>query len=174
MDRATKDQFIKDLNESFKANPHLIMTRNLGLTVNDARELRREIKKAGGRFKVIKNRLAKRAAEGTGAEGIVDHFSGPIAIAMHESDPVALAKVLKGFVKEHPQLELVGGLVDARDVVDAKGVEHLATLPGLDELRGQIAAMINTPATQLVRLLGTPGEQTARVIGARRDQLEEG
>ena len=173
MDRATKAEFVKDLNEAFQSNPHLIMTRNLGLKVNDARVLRREIKKAGGRFKVIKNRLAKRAAEGTGAEMLADQFTGPIGIAMHDSDPVALAKVLKGFVKEHPQIELVGGVVDAKEVVDAKGVEHLATLPGLDELRGQLVAMINTPATQLVRMLGTPGEQTARVIGARKDQLEE-
>lgn len=172
MDRATKNEFIRDLNAAFEENPHLIMARNSGLTVNDARELRREIRKAGGRFKVIKNRLAKRAAEGTGAAHLVDHFTGPIAIAMHGSDPVVLAKLLKDFVKEHPKLELVAGVVDGKEVVDAKGVEHLATLPGLQELRAQLAALINTPATQIVRMLGTPGEQTARVIGARRDQLE--
>ncbi|HXV76157.1 MAG TPA: 50S ribosomal protein L10 [Candidatus Polarisedimenticolaceae bacterium] len=169
MNRADKAALIETLNGEFSAAPHVIVASFRGLTVNQANELRRRVSRAGGRYRVIKNRLARRAASGTPVEKLSRTFVGPCAVATHDSDPVALAKTLTEFVKDNPQVELVSGLVDAKETIDASGVKQLATLPGLSELRAQLLALVQTPATTLVRLLNTPGAQIARVVDARRE-----
>jgi large subunit ribosomal protein L10 len=171
VNRAEKTAVVEGMREGFEKTPHLILTSFRGLTVNQATALRRKIRGVGGSYKVVKNRLAKRAAGGTGVEFLIQNLSGPCALAGHESDPVALAKALSEFAKENPQLELLAGLVDAREVIDPGGVKQLATLPGLPELRAKLLALIQTPATSLLRLIATPGTQLARVVDARNDSL---
>ena len=79
---------------------------------------------------MVKNRLAKRAAAGTPLEPLQARLTGPCAVATHPSDPVELAKVMTGFAKDNPQLEVVAAVVDAQQVLDAAGVKQLAALPG--------------------------------------------
>lgn len=172
MDRAEKIATVERLAEAFKATPHFVLTDFTGLTVNQANELRARVRQAGGTYRVIKNRLAKRAAEGTPVEKLAVMLQGPRAMAAHASDPVVLAKVLAEFAKDNPQLELVGGIVDAKEVLDADGVKALSKLPGMPELRAQLLALIQTPATTLLRLINTPGGQLARVVDARREAQE--
>ena len=172
MKRAEKIDLVEQLNQEFSTKPHMVLASFKGLTVNQANALRRTISGIGGTYRVVPNRLAKRAAAGTGAEGLSASFSGPCGIATHVDDPVALAKVLAGFAKENPQIEIMAGLVDAREVLDQAGMKQLATLPSLPELQAQLLAMLQTPATMLVRLLGTPGTQVARVLDARQEQQE--
>lgn len=172
MNRAEKIKVVEELNQEFSNKPHIVLASFKGLTVNQANELRRKIGGIGGSYRVVPNRLAKRAVAGTAAEALGASISGPCAIATHADDPVALAKVIAGFAKEHPQIELLAALVDSREVVDKAGVKQLATLPSLPELQAQLLALIQTPATTLVRLLATPGTQVARVLDARREQQE--
>ena len=174
MKREQKIAAVEELSETFRENPHVILTAFSGLTVDQATELRRRVRATGGSYRVIKNRLAKRAATGTPVEPLAESMTGPRAIASHASDPVALAKVLSEFAKDNPAIELVAGVVDARDVLDADGVKGLAALPGLQECRAQLLCLIQTPATMLVRLLGTPASQLARVLDARKEKLESG
>jgi large subunit ribosomal protein L10 len=169
VNRAEKVNVAEQLHESFAQTPHIIVTSFRGLSVNQATELRRQVRAAGGSYRVIKNRIAKRAAAGTAMEKLSENLTGPCAVAAHESDPVSLAKALQTFVKDNPQLELLAGIVDATAVLDAQGVEALSKLPGLPELRAQLLALIQTPAQTLVRLIGTPGTQIARVIDAHRE-----
>lgn len=171
MNRAEKVANVEEFNRLFSTAPHLIVAGFRGLTVNQANLLRAKVGEAGGRYRVIQNRLAKRAVQGTAMEKLAESFAGPCAVASHEDDPVALAKVLSDFAKDNPQLELLAGIVDAKDEIDAKGVKQLASLPGLPELRAQLLALVQTPATSLARLLSTPATQTARVIDARRETL---
>jgi large subunit ribosomal protein L10 len=170
--RAEKTVWIDEMHAGFEQAPHAVLARFTGLTANQANELRRRVRAAGGKYTVLQNRLAKRAAAGTAVERLSDQFSGPCALAVHPTDPVGLAKTLADFTKDNPQIEILVGLVDAKEVVDAQGVKRLATLPSLPELRAQLLAVIQTPATMLVRLIGTPGTQMARVLDARREKLE--
>ena len=167
MNRTEKTDVVARMNESFALAPHAILATYRGLTVNQATELRRRVRLAGGRVLVIKNRLARRAAAGTPLAPLAQSFSGPCALATHPSDAVALAKTVAEFVKDNPQLELLAGVVDTTELVDAKGLKQLATLPGLPELRAQLLRVIQAPATTLVRLLATPATQLARVVDAR-------
>jgi len=166
--RTEKEAAVAQMSQLFQESPHLFLAGYRGLTVNQASELRDKIRSAGGRYQVVKNRLAKRAMQGTPAEPLSDKFDGPCGVATHDSDPVILAKALAEFAKDHKeQIRLLAGLVDAKDLIDAAGVQELSKLPGLPELRAQLLAMFQTPATQLVRLLGTPATQLARVVDAR-------
>jgi len=174
VNRAQKSAVVEMMAATFQKAPHVIVTDFRGMTVNQSTELRRKLRHAGGSFRVVKNRLAKRAAAGTALEKLGSHLVGTRGVACHESDPVALAKALAEFAKEHPQLQLVAGVVDGHNVMGVEGIKTLATLPGLPELRAQLLALFQTPATQLVRLLSTPASQVARALDARREKLESG
>jgi large subunit ribosomal protein L10 len=173
VNRDDKIATVEHLRETFEQSPHVIVTNFRGLSVNKANELRRKIGGAGGKYRVIQNRLARRAAAGTPAEGLMEMLDGACALATHESDPIVLAKTLAEFSKDNPQLQLLAGVIDAKELVDAAGVKQLAKLPGLLGLRAQLLALIQTPATSLVRLLGTPGSQLARVVDAHREGMDE-
>lgn len=172
MNRADKTRMVGALAETFRAMPHLVLADYRGLSANQANELRRRVRGVGGSVLVLKNRLAKRAAEGTALEKIQDRLRGPCAVAAHGSDPVVLAKTLDEFAKENPQLRLMAAVVDAGEVLEAADVKTLASMPGLQDLRARLLALLGTPATQLVRLLGTPASQMARALDARREKLE--
>ena len=172
MKREDKINLVEELNQEFSTKPHMVLATFKGLSANQANDLRRKISGVGGGYRVVPNRLAKLAAAGTGAEGLSASLSGPCGVATHADDPVVLAKTLAAFAKENPQIEMLAGLVDARDVVDPAGLKQLAMLPSLPELQAQLLAMFQTPATMLVRLLGTPGTQIARVLDARNEKQE--
>ena len=172
MNRADKIEAVKQMNEAFQQTPYLILASFRGLSVNQATDLRRKIRAAGGSYRVIQNRLAQRAAEGTAVARLTERFSGPCAIASHDTDPVALAKALGEFAKDHPQVRLLAGIVDAKELLDSEGLKALGQLPGLPELRAQLLSLLLNPATALVRLLNTPGTQIARAMEARRESQE--
>jgi large subunit ribosomal protein L10 len=172
VNRAEKATAIERMNKTMTENPHVILTAFSGLTANQANALRLKVRGAGGSISVIKNRLARRSADGTPVEPLGKHFNGPCALASHPDDAVALAKALSEFAKDNPQLEVVAGIIDARDLVDRAGVKQLSSLPGLPELRAQLLSLIQTPAGSLVRLLNTPGGQIARVIDAKAQKGE--
>ncbi len=126
--------------------------------------LRGRMKAAGASLKVAKNRLVKLALKGTDAEHISDLFQGPTVIA-YSADPVAAPKVAADFARTNDKFVILGGAMGATNL-DKQGVEALATLPSLDELRARLVGMINTPATRIAGVLQAPAGQLARVFGA--------
>jgi large subunit ribosomal protein L10 len=174
VNRTEKATVVESLAERFRSTPHVILADYKGLTAGQATELRRKIRVVGGTYLVLKNRLARRGSEGTSVGKIADRLKGTCGLAAHATDPVALAKVVSEFAKDHPQFRLLACVVDAKEVYEAEGIKRLATLPGRQELRAQLLALINTPATQLVRLINTPAGQIARAVDARREKLEGG
>ncbi len=172
MNRAEKNAMIEGLTKTFNDNPHIIVAGFRGLSANQANVLRRKIDETGGSCRVIRNRLAKRAAVGTPAEVLIGEFEGPCAVLTHVDDPVVLAKALVGFAKKNPHVVARAGLIDAKALIDVDAVMQLSKMAGLPELRAQLLALFQTPATMLVRLLGTPGTQLARVVDANREKQE--
>lgn len=172
MERTQKADVVARMSALFQASPNVILAGFTALEVNKQSELRGKIAAAGGHYVVIKNRLARRAAAGTHVERIASGFVGPCALAVHAHDPIALARVLSGFAKDHPTFELKAAVIDRAAVIEGREISRLAELPGLPELRAQLLALILTPATMLVRLVATPAQQVARVLDARRGTLE--
>ncbi len=149
-----------------------ILAEPRGLDVATVTELRKKCREAQVEYRIVKNTLAIRAAKGTSVESLSDKFVGPTALIMSYSDVVAPAKVIAEFAKDRENFVIRSAVVEGK-VIDAQGVQALAKMPGLPELRQQLASMIAQPATRLVRLLNTPGQQLARVLGARNEQLGE-
>jgi large subunit ribosomal protein L10 len=172
MNRAEKQVLIDELRTEFGASPHAVLLDFRGLGVNAATEFRRKVRQAGSRYRVVKNSLALRAVKGTPLEGLGPKFEGTTGVAYTATDPVALAKVLVDFQKEHPALTLKGGIVSGTEMLDAEGVKALSTMPSLPELRARLLGLLQTPASQLVRLLNTPASQLARVLQAHQDKEE--
>ncbi|MEM1400773.1 MAG: 50S ribosomal protein L10 [Pseudomonadota bacterium] len=170
MKRAEKDQKIADLRDAFAGAEALVLTHQEGLTVAESTDLRRQMREAGASFRVTKNRLAKIAIEGTLFEGLSDQFTGPTAVAF-SNDPVSAAKVAAKFAKDNDKLTIVAGALGDQ-VLDVAGVEALAKLPSLDELRAKIIGMLNTPATKVAGVVQAPAGQLARVVGAHANQGE--
>lgn len=173
MNRAEKNEQIHEVAKTFAAASSVYLVNLAGLTVVQVTDLRRRIKSAKGSCTVVKNRLAIRGAKGTAAEKLAPHFKGPIGIVAHPAEPVSLAKVLTDFAKDHPAFGMKAAVVEGQ-VVGAAEIKHLASLPGLTELRAMLLGVILAPASQLVRVLAAPGQQLARVIEERRKQLGEG
>lgn len=163
--RAQKQQLVDLTNEKLKGSEIALVVHNNGLTVAQMNQLRAKMREAGAQFKVTKNRLAKIATKDTAFENIADLLKGPTAIATSK-DPVAVAKNLVDFAKNNDKLVIVGGAFGATKL-DPKGVESLAKLPSLNELRAKIVGMLQTPATRIACVLQAPGGQVARVISAK-------
>jgi len=173
MNRTEKQELVEELHQEFEAAPHIVLVDFRGLSVPAATEFRRKVKAAGSRYRVVKNRLALRAAKGTSLEKLESAFAGTTGIAWTGEDPVALAKVLVDFAKDYPALALKAGVVAGEQVLDAEGVKELSTMPSLPEMRASFLGLLQAPATKLVRLLSTPGTQMAQVLKAHQDKVEK-
>jgi large subunit ribosomal protein L10 len=170
VNRTEKAELIETLQSTLSEAISVVVTQQVGLTVAESSELRARMREAGAGFKVTKNRLTKIALKGTKYEEMADMFSGPTAMGT-SPDPVAAAKVLVKFAKENDKLTIVGGSLDGK-MLDKAGVEALATMPSLDELRAKLVGLLNAPATKLARVSQAPAMKLARVIQARADQLQ--
>ncbi len=165
MDRAEKESMVASLHQTFEDASIVVVTHYSGLTVAEMGKLRDQMREAGAVFKVTKNRLTRRALEGTKYQPLEEMFTGPTAIAYSE-DPVAAAKAAVNFSKTNDKLIVLGGAL-GDEQLDVNAVKSLASLPSLDELRAKIVAMISTPATRIAVVLQAPAGQVARVLGAR-------
>lgn len=172
MDRTEKREFVAALAAVFAETSMVVVTRNDGLTVAQATDLRRRMRAAGANFKVAKNRLAMLALEGTRFDGIKPLLKGPTALAW-STDPVAVAKAAVEFAKTNDKLVLLGGAL-GNQTLNADGIKALAELPSLDALRAQLVGMLQTPATRVAGVLQAPAGQLARVFGAyaKKDEAE--
>ncbi|MBY6129766.1 50S ribosomal protein L10 [Qipengyuania aquimaris] len=164
MDRSQKADSVAQLTEVFNQAGVVVVTRNLGLTVDQSTELRTKMREAGASYKVAKNRLAKLALKDTDYTGIEEFLNGPTALGYSE-DPVAAAKAVVDFAKTTDKIEIVGGSMGATKL-DEAGVKALASMPSLDELRGKIVGLVNAPATKVAQVVNAPAAKLARVFGA--------
>jgi large subunit ribosomal protein L10 len=161
---------VSALNRVFSSTRIVVVAHYSGLNVAQMTTLRGRMREAGASLKVAKNRLVKLALKDTDVEHISDLFEGPTVIA-YSDDPVAAPKVAAEFAKTHQNLVILGGAM-GRTSLDAKGVQALATLPSLDELRAKLVGMIKTPATRIAGVLQAPAGQLARVFAAYADKGE--
>lgn len=159
MNREEKKQLLSDLNALFSDADTVVVAHYKGLTVAEVSELRDNVRKAGAGFRVTKNRIARLALKDTKFEGIADLFTGPTAIAF-ASDPVAACKACVEFAKTNEKLIVLGGAMGTK-VLSVKEVEHLASIPSLDELRAKIIGLLQAPAAQLARVTKAYSEKEA-------------
>ncbi len=164
MDRAEKQELVASLHEVFSKTSVVVVAHYSGLTVAQMQTLRKQMKQAGARVQVAKNRLAQIALKGTDVASVGALLKGPALIA-YSDDPVAAPKVAVAFAKDYEKFVLLGGAM-GKTALDVDGVKALATMPSLDELRAKIVGLIQAPATKLAQLTTAPAAKLARVVGA--------
>ena len=169
MNKEEKKEAIDKLHEKFARAKTAVITGYSGINVEQITELRSKLRKAQVEYRVVKNTLARKAAEGTGLEPLKDHFIGPVGIALGYDDVVAPAKVLYDFNKTQAKLELRIGVLDGKLLKQAD-IKALASLPSLNALRGMIVGLLQAPASRIVGVLAAPGGQIARVMKAKADK----
>ncbi|MSR03871.1 MAG: 50S ribosomal protein L10 [Gemmatimonadetes bacterium] len=152
MSKAERQSTVETLTAAVKGSPNIYVTDFAGLNVAKLTELRRRLRQAGARYVVVKNTLAQRALAANQVGLLDDHLAGPTGLVLAGTDPLAAAKVLGQFAKEHQKPSVRVGLVDGK-AVDPAYVKRLGELPTRDELLGQLAGCLNGVLYQVVGAL---------------------
>lgn len=158
-----KQKDLEALRRELENSKNLFVTGFEKLRVNQDFELRKTVRGAGGRYKVIKNNIAEKAAAGTPAEELLKSLKGMNSLAWTNADPVALAKALTGYAKANPTFTFRAGMVEGR-VIDVSAITELATMPSREELFSKLLYLINAPAQRLAAAVNAVGRNLAVVV----------
>lgn len=168
----SKQQVVNEISDKLNRAVSAVLTDYRGLNVSEATKLRKELREAGVEYRVLKNTLTKLAAEKVGLDGLNKDLVGPTAIAFSYDDPVAPARILSKFAKDHKKLVLKAGVVEGK-VIDFAGITALAELPSREVLLAQVLAGFQAPVSGFVNVLQGNLRNFACVINAIKEQKEQ-
>ena len=170
---AAKQAIVAELKEKLTGAKGAVLVNYRGLTITQNTKLRRQLREAGVDYRVVKNTMTRIAAQEAGLEGLDVYLEGPTAMAISTTDPVAPAKIITDFVKEHKLqvLEVKAGLVEG-NVIDENGVKALASLPSREVLIAKMLGSMQSPITGLVNVLQGSIRNLVYALDAVRQQKE--
>jgi large subunit ribosomal protein L10 len=151
------------LKQAIEDSKNIFVTGFEKLTVEQDFRLRKAVREAGGKYRVVKNNVAKKAAAETPAKSLLEDLRGMTSLAYTTDDPVALAKALTKYAKENPAFTFKAGMVEGH-VVDVRTINDLAALPSKEELFAKLLFLINASSTRLVRSINGVGRNLAVVL----------
>ena len=170
--KAQKQKDLEALTEQFQKAKAAMLVGFKGMTVPKDQELRNQLREAGVSYEVVKNTLARKAAEGTPIEQASDQFKGVTAIALSQQDPVGLSKAITKFTKANPDIfSFKVGIVEGK-VVELRDVEAIASLPSKEELISKLMFLVNAPAQRLATVTSAVARNLAIVVDQIRAQKE--
>jgi large subunit ribosomal protein L10 len=169
-----KKKDMEALHKELSKASNVFLTGFEKMTVSQDFELRKTIRGAGANYKVIKNRIGEKAAEGIPAGNLLKDLKGMCSIAYTSGDPVALAKALTTYAKANPAFTFKAGMVEGR-VVDVTGINALATMPPKEEIYAKLLFLIQAPAQRLVTAINGVGRNLAVVIdqGVKENKFKD-
>lgn len=149
----------------------LFLLENKGLTVNEVNVLRSQVRKTDSTYRVVKNTVVRMAVEGTDMEGITPFLTGPKVLAYTSGDAVALAKVLKDFAKEHPELTFEEAYLEGQ-ILDPEHARKIADMPTHDELVAKLLQLLQSPVRRLAVALNAPLQNLSSVLNQIADSKQ--
>lgn len=167
-----KAETVAAVHRRLKSAKMAIITEYRGLTVAQMTRLRRDIRDASGEYQVIKNTIVRRALGDTAYGELEKFLKGPNGWVFAYDDPVPLSKALIKFADDTDKLRIKGGMFEGR-FMDPASVKVLSQMPSKPELQAKVLAMINAPATQLLRLVQEPGARIVRLLESVRKTKSE-
>jgi large subunit ribosomal protein L10 len=173
VNKAKKNEMLKELIDKFNRSKSIVFTKNLGLSNKDMAELRNKLREKEIEFKVAKKTLIRLAAKELGITEIPDEIiEGPIGAAMSYEDQVSAANILHKYTKTNKKIELVGGIVD-KELLNSIKIIHLATLPTKNELIAKFMGSLKAPVNGFYSVLNNVLGGFVRVVNAYKDQKTE-
>jgi len=169
LSKERKQAIVAEYEDWLKKSEAVFLTEYTGLTMPAFDELRKRVREAGGEVHVMKNTLGKLAFKSAGLDVPEEYMLGSTAIGIAYSDAPGVAKAIADYAKQQQAIKIKGGFLGVQRVTNQE-VMRLATLPPLPVMRSQLLALLNTPATQLVRLIAEPGRRVAQVLKAFADK----
>ena len=166
-----KKEVVAEVSERLKKAQSIVLAEYRGLPVEDITVLRSRARASGVYLRVLKNTLARRAVQGTPFEKLADQMAGPLAYGISD-DPVAAAKVLSAYAKGNDKLVIKGGAM-RNQLMTAKEVGQLATMPSREELLAKLLGTMQAPVAKFVRTLNEVPTKFVRALAAVRDQKEK-
>lgn len=173
MNRADKGTNIKSLKDKLARAQSVVLFDFRGLKVENDTKLRNEFRAQGCEYRVVKNTLLGHAIKGTAMEAMDKLLAGPTAIAYSFEDPGAPAKIATRIAKEEEKFVIKGGFLDGK-TLDKGGVEALAKLPGIQEMRATFLATLLAAPQSFLRLLQAAPQNFMYLVGAREESLKQG
>jgi len=167
--KAKKIEQVEKLTEELQQASHAIIGTFAKMTVEKDFELRKAVRGAGAKYRVVKNTLAERASKGSKVEEALKDLKGVTSVAYTNGDPVALAKVLSKYAKDNPEYTFKAGIVEGR-VILIKDIDALANMPSKEELYAKLLMLMNAPAQRLVTVMNAVGRDLAVVINQGVEQ----
>lgn len=167
--KAQKNAKVAMMAKELESSTSAIIGSFKGLTASKDFELRKTIREAGGKYHVVKNKLAAKSSQGTKVEAALQGLKGVSAVAYTSGDPVALAKALSGWVKDNAEFTFKLGIVDGK-VINISEINALATMPGKEELFSKLLFLINAPAQRLATVINATGRNLAVVVNQAVEQ----
>jgi large subunit ribosomal protein L10 len=161
--RAKKAEKVTELAAELESSTSAIVGTFAKLTVAQDYNLRKVVRDAGGKYRVLKNKLAGRAAKGTPVEAALQGLKGVSSVAYTAGDPVALTKAISTWVTDNAEFTFKLGIVDGK-VISIEEIKQLATMPGRDELFSKLLFLINAPAQRLATVIAATGRDLAVVV----------
>lgn len=166
-----KKELVDRLHQQLAEAEIAVVVDYKGLDVEKMTRLRAELRKEGIHIEVIKNTLLRRASQDTGVQCLEAFMTGPNALVLSSTDPVAPAKILVNFAKDNDKLEIKAGALNGR-LLDAEELKQLAKMPSRDELIGKFVCTINEVPTSFVRVLNSIPGGLVNVLNAIKNQRE--
>lgn len=160
-----KQQLVAEISEKLRDSASTIVADYRGLSVSQVTELRKQLREQNVEYTVLKNTLARRAADAAELSDLHAYLTGPTAIAFSKDDVVAAAKVLSGFAKKNEHLKVKGGVVEGK-VVDAKQISALADLPSREGLLSMLLSVLQAPVRNLALAVKAVADQKGQEGGA--------
>jgi large subunit ribosomal protein L10 len=161
--KGKKKEELENLKKDLADAKNLFVAQFQGMTVAQDTELRQKIRDSKSKYRVVKNTLARKAAEGTSAEGVAKSFDGSTAIAYNANDPVSLAKALTAYAKANPLFVFKAGMVEGR-VINLADIASIALMPSKEELIAKLLFLINSPAQRLAVVMNGVARNLAVVM----------
>ena len=170
MNRDEKEAAVKEISSELESAGAIFAVDYRGISVPQAAELRSKLRDSDASFSVVKNRLAKRATDGTDAAAALDeHLVGPTALTFVRGDAVVAAKTISDFIKANDVLAYKGGLMDGATLAPEQ-FNAIAKLPGVEVLRGQLVGLAASPLSGVVRTLNQLLAGLAQQLGQVAEQ----
>lgn len=173
MNREEKAQAIEEIAAQIEGAEAIFAVDYRGISVPQAAELRGKLREADASFRIVKNRLTKRAAEQAGEDRLAELLQGPTALTFVRGDTAQAAKAISTFSREHEVLTFKGGFMEDGLSLDEQKFKSIARLPAREVLDGQLAGIVASPLTGLVRGLGSMVQGLAIQLQQLQTQKEK-